>query len=268
VSVFLYDSLPLVVDGKIAVHKNCCCCDCVCSDCFNSQAPCCWKVVISDMADDSCSECESLNHTFYLPQAAPNSCVWECRFHLYCPYDCDSRLIRLTVYLDGSDYKIKVELANAVGDTVYHRWIKDYGESKPGCCDLEDEELTHNLSDGDCDSSSATCLITRQLDTFGCHCMECEPCVGEESAAEYLVEIEGIVPKDPEDCADCADLDTLLDAGVVAVPCTACEAGGSPNCGFRYDHESAICSIDRVRLCIWGDDPWGVRISWCIRRVC
>lgn len=156
-------------------------CECTCSLCSDT-APCCWKIVISGVVakdPEVCADCGTLNGTHYARQDPDNTCVWEClkSGNIDCE---DSRDVTLTLYLDGSDYKIKVEL----GD---HTWIKDYGTSKPDCCAIVNDELTFSASGSDCDSSSATCIITRKTGT-SCPCTHnCAEC---DAADDWVVDLD------------------------------------------------------------------------------
>lgn len=129
---------------------HCCCGECPCTHCDGSSPPCCFKVVISGITEGTCGECSCLNDTFYAPRTA--NCTWW-QLLTTRSFPCDSSPLQVTVYLDGSDYKLKVELGGNV-------WIKNYGGTKPTCEDLADESIAYSASGSDCDASSSTCLVT------------------------------------------------------------------------------------------------------------
>ncbi|KKN18569.1 hypothetical protein LCGC14_0954340 [marine sediment metagenome] len=157
-------------------------CDCYCVHCSTTStpqftAPCCWTVVISGAANASCTECATLNRAYYLYQDPLNPCRWFCDdvAGVLC---LGSNDISLTVYRDSSsgDYKIRVEL----GSLDYHRWIKNYGSTSPLCCEIVGDELDNDTSRSDCDSSSATCTITR-------HTGDGKPCPCSTASCEQVI---------------------------------------------------------------------------------
>lgn len=155
-------------------------CECTCDLCLDT-APCCWKIVVSGVLaaePEDCEDCLTLNGTYYARQDPENDCVWQCirASTVLCE---DSDDITLTLFLDGSDYKIKVEL----GD---HTWVKNYGTNKPDCCEIVNDELTHDASGSDCDSSSASCFITRQTGTF-CPCRH--RCDCDDAPEEWTIDL-------------------------------------------------------------------------------
>jgi len=166
-------------------------CDCNCANCSDT-APCCFEVTISGMSNDVCGHCTDLDKTYFLEQTEVNGCEWVCE---YIPTLCDTDRIVLTVYLDGADYKIKVEFGR-------HVWEKNYGEVKPDCCTLVDEELTHQTSSGDCDSSSATCIVAAR-NSGGCPCIQ-HQCCSDSVPQQMLLEV---VAFDDWQCNDCADFE-------------------------------------------------------------
>lgn len=170
---------------------------CTCSACSDSPfyAPCCWKVVIAGIVDGSCSDCEVLNKTYYLSQDDPAGCTWS--EGAVCG-ECDPTDIILTVTLDGSDYIITVTMDG-------HVWQKNYGTSKPECCGLTSETISHLTDSGDCDSSSATCVITALADGHACQTAmctgECLDCCTDDLIPDVIqIVIAGVVAKDPDLC--------------------------------------------------------------------
>lgn len=135
-------------------RNRCCCgCPCVCVNCQNGEAPCCWQVTISGVVDDTygnCEDCADLDDTYTLAQDPDNSCRW---YRSMCPGPCDEHMIELEVLQEYGDYFIRV----TIGDYV---WEKNYGADPPPCCGMKNESLPHVTSSTTCDSSSSTCVIT------------------------------------------------------------------------------------------------------------
>lgn len=136
--------------------RRCCCgageCDleCVCSTCKNQQAPCCWEITIDGMEEGTCGSCTGLNRSYYVSQNADNSCRWSQRC-AFLQEPCDPTEISLEVSdLGDGNYRMTVTLGS-------HTWVKDFKEP-PDCC--ISHSLTHSATSGDCDSSSATCVVT------------------------------------------------------------------------------------------------------------
>ena len=213
-----------------------CCgdCDCRCANCSTSDAPCCFRVTFASIANDGCTDCSWLNQSFYLTQTVGDDCIWECS-----PVDgmpCDPTVIRLTVYKDGTDYKVKVELGN-------HIWEKNYGTSKPDCCGFSSESITHITDSGDCDTSSATCSVTalRDGDNCPCNCLwYCEHCANSLAPYQLELTVTGIANNG---CA-CGGLnDTfILDYSSPAVLDSWCE--------WKYTFPAAICTVNEIRAYI------------------
>lgn len=74
-----YDGI-VVVDGKIAVDSECCCCDNKCSMCFTaSHSPRWLELFIVGVLDCSAGNCFDTNGTFVLESLGPTGqdCVWK-----------------------------------------------------------------------------------------------------------------------------------------------------------------------------------------------
>ncbi len=128
-----------------------------------NAAPNCITVIIASIVEGACGLCNRLNKSYNLLQVEENGCVWECDTLT----TCDPTKITLTAYEDGGDYKIKVELEN-------HVWEKNYGTTKPTCTGIRGDTLTHQVSAGDCDSSSSTCVIAdEEVAAEDCWCGDC-----------------------------------------------------------------------------------------------
>lgn len=144
-------------------------CECDCENCapvngdYINNAPCCWKVVIAGIAvtdPQQCADCDDLNRTYYLSQDPETPCLWKST-----ACECGETAITLEISESNGQYAITVTLGG-------HVWLKTY-DAPPDCCAIA-EELTHQSSAGECDSSSATCEISaaHDGDCRGYYCME------------------------------------------------------------------------------------------------
>ncbi len=229
-----------------------CCCDCECEHCNDGKAPCCFKVTITGMDDASpvdCDECTQLNRTYFLQQTAPSSCIWQCSdFAMPSSYDCDPVAITLTVYKDGSDYKLKIELG------ADHVWEKNYGATNPVCCEFDEEAISHISSSGDCDNPTADDALVTAVASGDCPCASVEGCTGCVDLLgpdEIEVVISGMANND---CTNCTVLDGTYILPLVSVTGVCCtwrlRTGIDPcpldptNCNmFNTDVEVQICKI-------------------------
>ncbi|KKK71647.1 hypothetical protein LCGC14_2911820, partial [marine sediment metagenome] len=181
---------------------------CPCGNCGGDDPPCCWKVVITGMVDGTGSDCTCHDDTYKVP--FQSACTWFlAATALYVSSD-----LTVTVYLEGGNYKIKVALGS-------HEWIKNYGGTKPQCQDLADESITHSSSPADCDSSSATCVITALPAGSDCPnrlfgCAHCDPC--RRTPQEFQVQMTGLTNGTCGDCSDLNDTYILTSQGPF-VPC-------------------------------------------------
>ena len=246
-------------------------CKCECEHCSDT-APCCWRVVIAGIiAEDpeECADCPTLDKTYSLVQDTNNRCLWKCIEVQGVECD-DSHDIRLTIYLEGSNYKIKVALGN-------HIWIKDYGTSKPDCCSIINDELTHDSSDLDCDSSAATCFITRvagDATNASCPCNNICPNVLPPTPPCFKIEWVGISTRSPLETGDCR----FCDCYVTNPQWLPWKADSSPNIctwsrrhGGLYGHfcdDTIQVTIRKVAGSIWrvevfqGDWPPNVGVMY------
>lgn len=210
-------------------------CLCRCENCENCLAPCCWEVAIDGMEDGTCGDCEVLNDTYYLDQTYDEQdeplCVWV--DYTICG-DCepDPKELSLEVYEDSGDYKIKVTLGA-------HVWEKNYGDTKPSCCTLSNESLTHITNSGDCDSSNATCTITSRGNELECPIRRCyipeAACECDGPPQQLAVDL-GVGGWTDNVCDKCDEI-----SGVFVL------VGGQdphgPFCSWAY-HEPAYCAYD------------------------
>ncbi len=215
-------------------------CGCTCSLCSDT-APCCFKIVIAGVVSpdpEVCEDCGSLNGTYYLQPDPDTACVWKCE-NIYGVNCANSNDITLTVYQDGADYKIKVELGS-------HTWIKNYGTSATDCCAIISDELTHSSSGSDCDSSAATCFITARTGSTALPCLCLKDCGKTDGGAPACLKLEwsGISQPSPFDWGDCPFCDCYDWQRIPWLP-------GESDCVWRRDHspDSHLCDTRiQVRL--------------------
>jgi hypothetical protein len=185
-------------------------------------------VTISGIVNGICGTCGDLNTTFMLHHTSDNSCTWNCCFYNICGVNC----IACTVYQDGSDYKIKVDLLQ--DEDVLHQWIKNYSTTKPICSEISGDTLTHQTSSGMCNSSSATCVIgTDSADN--CVCLDNWPdkcgCCSESLSSTMVLAISGFT-------GDCSCLNGIYYLYLSTVSGTVCGWGyAETGCG-------ELCSSD------------------------
>ncbi len=165
--------------------------------------------MIAGIVDGSCSDCEVLNKTYYLSQDTPDGCVWS--EGAVCGA-CDPTDIILTVTLDGSDYIITVTMDG-------HVWKKNYGTSKPECCELTDETIAHLTNSGDCDTSSATCVVTALKDGHPCKTDSClnDCVVCENLPQEWAIDL-GAGGWVDTGCGFCDQVQGVFVATVISFP--------------------------------------------------
>lgn len=239
-NVWVNENALVVDENGVVLCEDCPCdreCRCTCDLCLTSDdAPCCFIVRISDVvvaSPEDCEDCTTLNRTYYVRQLPDDACVWKCLDAA--GVDCDdSDDITLTLFLDGSDYKIKVELGG-------HIWVKNYGETKPDCCSIFSDELTHTTSDTDCDSSSAKCFITRRTGT-NCPCEpDCDNAIAPAPPC-FKIEWEGISPESPlnfDPPRSCLYCDCYSSANPQWIPWSS---GGSTCTWLRNWAGTRLCS--------------------------
>lgn len=215
----------------------CCCgCDCDCEHSLDGTVKCCMNVTIAGMAGSggACSEANCLAYNkihslFRSTSDDSGNCVWKCH---NMPNFCDASVITATLYKDGSDYKLKVELGG-------HVWEENFGTTKPDLCKSNPGSLTHQISSGNCDSSSATCVVAMADGSGTCNCTNCAACITGTTPYQFLVVLDGIVEGS---CGSCA---ALNDSYVV----TQREPTGSLTCGYNYIM-SKVCDINWIGLSI------------------
>lgn len=174
-SIILF-SLALCLPLLLWPSFNDCCCAGLATCDYCDGVPDYWEIEFTGIADQTETDCNFWNDITF--RVCPVSeCVWSCTGP-------NNEVLTLTVYLDGTDYKIKVgaSLSNNT-DVTDHVWEKNYGTTKPTCSTLVAESLTH-LTDtnANCASGGSSCLITAKtadecssLCTVGC--TTCDPCL-------------------------------------------------------------------------------------------
>ncbi len=229
-----------------------------CGHCANT-APTCWRVVIAGIVaevPEICESCTTLNRVYYLHQDSLNPCRWICKD--VSGVDCeDSDEISLTVYRDGEgNYKIRVEL----GD---HRWIGDYGATAISCCEIVDDELDHDRSGSDCDSTASTCTITRRTGDGYCPCIvDCDDVLNAPPC--FLIEWVGMSNRSPLETGDCKFCDCYTTTPQRIPHIGSCDWNRS-HLGINADR---LCSAGtNIRFRKVSDSIWRVEVSQKDRRI-
>lgn len=111
-----------------------------------------FQVVISDLANDSCSDCADFNDTFVLDRVGEgviSPCIWRYTFPSAI---CGRTSVSLGV--GGGGLSVFVFLGNP------EHWIKQY-VSKVNCKSLNNESLSWDPFVGPvCDGAASSCLVT------------------------------------------------------------------------------------------------------------
>ncbi len=225
------------------VHWPCFgCCGCDCAECDGSP-PCCFKVVISGVVEGTCGECSCLNDTYHAKHSS--ACTWT---RDTSAYPCDSDPLRVTVFDDGGNFKLKVELGGNV-------WIKDFGGTKPTCGTLTDESIPFDSSGSDCDASSSTCLVTAVAEDDDVNCPapaipECSRCIcGLYPKNGFQIVIAGL--KNSGSCSDCVSLNGTY----IVTP-----VGATSPCRSRFTFISPQCSTTQLVLDFGGLSSFSFRV--------
>ncbi len=235
---FIGRLLPKVPVNRMGWYPcpGCCPDDCSCENCAENRPPCCFKVVISGVVEEvpeDCGNCDCLNDTFLVP--FDSACLWQRTFAgIYC----NGSPVKVTSFLDGSDYKIKVE----VGSNV---WIKNYSTTKPNCRSLLDESISFSASADDCDASGSTCLITAIIADNDETCFDsnydCSFCKCRRWPNNMLVKLDefraGVLC--PGDI--CPGLNNT-DPGYIF------NKSETTSCLYTFTLDPSICGIDYMRL--------------------
>jgi len=214
-------------------------CDCECDLSLDGTVKCCMDVTIALMAGSGgdCTEAECLeyNKTYSLYRSTGDdsgNCIWKCE---YLGQDCDADTITATLYLDGTDYKLKVELG-------LHVWEKNFGETKPDLCKGGPWELDHISDGGSCDSSSATCSVAMADGEGSCGCqspLRFSVCSG-PTPAVIIVTLAGVA--NGTHCNNCAQWNGTF----------ACEQTSFNYCCWAYNPTpDVVCGLGFIQVCIW-----------------
>ena len=266
-SIILF-SLLLCIPLLLWPGPKCCC---GCEEC--SSAVDYWEVQFGSVVDQVETDCnEQWNGlAFRLCLVDGEDCVWKCE-------TAAGEIVKLTVYLDAGNYKIKVEasLSNNI-DATDHVWEKNYGATKPDCAALVSEALTWTTdTNTNCASGTSTCAITAKSGTCHAWCGECDNCGGAFGSttcsdgtitAQYQVDIAGLVDSGCNcDIWDGSYTATLGSGGAslcaVNVACAGTINDSPPNC----EPEINVCifntHIQAVFLIISGAGPVTYTVRW------
>ena len=165
-------------------------CGCDNEHCENGYAPCCFAIRFTGFTDNGCNDCDEFNdkeideQVFHVQQQSIDEDVWECRNLEFCSYD----RISLTLSKDGDDYLLTVELDD-------HKWEKNFGETKPVCCDIAGEDIPHVTNSGNCDTSGSTCNVTRLSGAeTPCPCtyQQCSLCLDSVAPNAFAIDFNGV----------------------------------------------------------------------------
>ena len=238
-----------------------CCCDeiCPCDNCADGP-PCCYKIVISGMADDSCGHCTCLDGTYYVGHTS--ACKYYCLLsrEATASYFCDVNDLWLWLEKDGADYKLHVDFSTGFNTLVKYRWTKNFGATKPDCADWSDFNIPLDVNSGLCDASSATCVITKisKQDEEHCPCppqelFVCRCCLCYYLPDNFTVVLAGITN---DVCGGCAALngtyilewDTAFGLGLI--------------CRWSYTLGSTICGVSKLELALRCDSLHSLYVYW------
>lgn len=270
------------------------CGDCFCEDC-NCQdtgtgtgftnAPCCFRVVISGVEEDGCagSDCEStFNGTFYLSQGFRNedevetgtgtgtsiidpSCTWQHFLTTNCDEVeiCSAHKIQLSITRRNAEsgtgddeYFLRIEF----GD---HVWEKNYGTDPPDCCDIGivggipvGESIPHSATAADCDSSGSTCLVTAWFE--GCGKESCEAFVEGPVPCCFLLQTSGVTQED-SGATDCRHCSCINDTDIYLHKIATCvwQLQGPFPCGSPTRLEFSKVG-DKYRVTIDTENNWDI----------
>lgn len=214
-----------------------CCNKCPCPECDGDNPPCCFKIVLSGMTDDGCSQCHCFNGAYYVENTS--DCVWQGSMGLGIPCtDSAGDIPRITVFDDGGNFKLKFEIGGLT-------WIKNYGATKPTCEDLVDESIPFSTSGEGCDASSSTCLVTAVISGGACptNYEPCCPCNPSHPSDSMQVVISGMAEGS---CGNCVSLD-----GVYVL---SAEVGARDVTCVWTTVLDEVCEIIEMRLAIVGPE--------------
>ncbi len=205
---------------KFAPGYPCCCeDDCGCSLCGDS-GHCCIDVELPALATDGCKNClKFVNSSGYaLNSKSGSDCVWEEEIFIEklsstnatLPRACAFKILRITLFLDGSDHKVKAEIVDSSG-TVEHRWEKNIGASLN--CASGSHDLTNTLSSGgDCISTGTTVNVNfnSQVGVFSDDSCGSDICMEGTLDNQIQLELSGVVNAGGNPCVDCADFNSEI----------------------------------------------------------
>ncbi len=145
----------------------------------------------------------------------------------------------LTAYESGGDFFLE-------GTLGAHVWRKNYGTTKPNLCTLLNESLPHITNSGDCDSSSAT-LVVSAVPTGGACVTEpctvpCEHC--DNFPEEVAVDLTGFSLTDNlcDACSTIPDVYVTTNTNncINAFCVSLCSFGGGPTFYFL----DIVCQVE------------------------
>ncbi len=226
------------------------------------EGGCCLRVAFSTVA--SC-----LGGTYNLAQI--DATTWQCSAYNAC-FSSNPQLLKVVVTESEGTYYVTVTVDG-------HTWEKSY-VSAPDVCAFSSESISHDSSGG-CNSSTATCTLTANLDTCpSCGVADCStdhcPSVAWENGVTVTIPDTGEDPylnpfftEDPWDCLG-VDAGDIFGTYILSGPIGLAEPG--------------ICNLEPLAPCFFSEvfppfvtcvDPPNASVSaicvfkfltfWCVR---
>lgn len=146
---------------------RCCCIETrPCVPCEDELSPANWKLVVSGVVDQGCSNCSDMNGTYIVPWV--NDCRWRLLDTTVDPCSCPSgNCLSIGINIDdigGGDYRIWGFMfhRNGVATENSLQFEKIYVGAKPDCDTLVDEVLAlfQGADSPACSGASATFKLT------------------------------------------------------------------------------------------------------------
>lgn len=239
--------LPSVYDSPNQMGFVCCEIGC--------DPPGCWSFGVSGFSDDTCSDCEVFNRTWYLAYQGTvgTTSTWACTISEYCS-DCGEQTVTLTI----SDTTISLS-CNGV------TWSKTITSAAEAQC--TSHTLTYQSNSGGCTYDESDVTITPGYNAQGlCPCPTY--CPGQAcsegqtfyagTTPKYLpITVSGITNLNP-DCTHCPDLDGtyIVPQGASACAWESVFAITPPCSNANCDHleiKAGIAKFANPPYCTPGD---------------
>ena len=175
-AVYFEGSAVLFVSGSVAFHSDCCCALCgqtsggtqECNNCIEGTHDHDMEVVISGVANDSCTDCADLDATYILVRNAlptpPATCTWELAITQVCSSYDTARLFIGAGPSNDVQFQLRKD-SDASQILIWNKTLAgvDYPDDDIDCSNFVDCELpavTRVGSDCEAETAGATCLLT------------------------------------------------------------------------------------------------------------